>query len=103
MEYTTNDTFGGAVLSLAIALWLEKLNPKTFSSFRNYTYQIYLLGIFFNVICTIMRAKYGLSFAPMQVLSLLLGLYMPVLISLLFEWINWKPLLLCVGLKKKNN
>lgn len=94
---------GGAVLSLAIALWLEKLNPKTFSSFRNYTYQIYLLGIFFNVICTIMRAKYGLSFAPMQVLSLLLGLYMPVLISLLFEWINWKPLLLCVGLKKKNN
>lgn len=90
---------GGAILSLAIALMLEKLSPKTFSTFRNYTYQIYLLGIWFNVICTILRAKFGLPFAPMQVLSLLLGLYMPVLISKVIEKINWKPLKLCVGLK----
>ena len=93
---------GGAVLSLAIALWLEKLSSRTFGSFRNYTYQIYLLGIFFNVICTIMRAKFGLPFTPMQVISLLSGLYMPVLISKIFEFVNWRPLLLCVGLKKKN-
>ena len=94
---------GGAVFSIAIALWFEKMNPKTFISFRNYTYQIYLLGIFFNVICTILRAKFGLPFVPMQVLSLLMGLYMPVLISKLIEKINWKPLLLCVGLKGKTN
>lgn len=49
--------------------------------------------------CTIMRAKFGLPFAPMQAVSLLLGLYMPVIISKVIEWINWKPLLLCVGLK----
>ena len=90
---------GGALLSLAIALWLEGLSPKTFSSFRNYTYQIYLLGIFFNVICTILRAKFGLPFAPMQVASLLLGLYMPVTCSKIIEKLNWKSLSLSVGLK----
>ena len=90
---------GGAILSLSIALWLEKLYANSFSSFRNYTYQIYLLGIFFNVLATILRAKFGLPFAPTQVVSLLLGLYMPVLISKFFEKINWKPLKLCVGLK----
>ncbi len=93
---------GGVILSLSIALWLEKVNTKTFNSFRNYTYQIYLLGIFFNVFVTIFRAKTGLPFPPLQILSLLLALYMPVLISKVLEWINWEPLLLCVGLKKKN-
>ena len=90
---------GGALLSLGIALGLERLSPKIFSSFRNYTYQIYLLGIFFNVICTILRAKFGLPFSPMQLASLLLGIYMPVVISKVVEKINWKPLKLCVGLK----
>lgn len=81
---------------------MEKLNNKTFFSFRDYTYQIYLLGIFFNVFCSILRAKLGLPFGPMYIASMLLGLYMPVLISKLLEWINWKPLLLCIGLKQKN-
>ncbi len=93
----------GCFLSLALALWLDKRFPNTFFSFRDYTYQIYLMGIFFNVICTILRAKFGLPFVPMQVFSLLLALYIPVLVSKVIEWINWKPLLLCVGLKPIKN
>lgn len=92
---------GGIILSLGICLILERMNSNAFSSFRNYTYQIYLLGIFFNVIIIMLRAKLGLPFAPMYVTSLIMGLYMPVLISKVLEWINWKPLLMCVGLKKK--
>ena len=94
---------GGAGFSLAIALWLDRINPKTFFTFRDYTYQIYLLGIFFNVIISILRTKFGWPFGPMYIVSMILGLYMPVLISKLLEWFNWKPLLLCVGLKQKNH
>lgn len=94
---------GGIVLSLAICLSLDKMRSKAFCSFRNYTYQIYLLGIYFNVMIIILRAKFGLPFTPMYVISLFLGLYMPVLISKFLEWVNWESMLLCVGLKKKNN
>ena len=43
----------------------------------------------------------GLPFTPVFVLNILIGLYAPVFISKVLEKINWKPLLLCVGLKKK--
>ena len=92
---------GGVMFSLSISCWLDKRLPKIFSSFRNYTYQIYIMGIFFNVLMIMLRRRLGLPFAPCYLVSFLLGLYMPVLISKLLEWINWKPLLLCVGLKKK--
>ena len=90
---------GGAIMSLSIALILEKINPRTFFSFRNYTYQIYLMGIWFNVFITIIRTRLGLPFGPMYVVSLLLGLYMPVLISKMIEKIGWKVLKMTVGLK----
>lgn len=93
---------GGALFSLSIALWLEKVYPKCFWSFRDYTYQIYLMGIFFNVIVSILRTKFGWPFGPMYIVSALLGLYMPVVISKCLEWLNWKALLLCVGLRPMN-
>lgn len=93
---------GGAAFSLSLAIILDKVFSKCFSGFRNYTYQIYLLGIFFQVLLSIIRRRYGLPFTPIFILNIFTGLYAPVLISKLFEWINWRPLLLCVGLKKKN-
>ena len=93
--------FGGITFSLSLALLCERIYPSLFVSFRNYTYQIYLLGIFFNVMVTIISAKFELPFVPMQILSLLLGLYMPVLISRVLQTLNFKPLLMCVGLKSK--
>lgn len=90
---------GGAMFSLSIALLFDEFYPKAFASFRNYTYQIYLLGLFFNVLVSIIRSRYGLPFGPMYVISMLLGVYMPVFISKVLEIINWSPLLICVGLK----
>lgn len=92
---------GGILFSLSIALCLDKYLPRTFFSFRNYTYQIYLIGIFVQVLISIIRQKLNLPFTPVYFLSMAVGLYVPVLVSKLLEWINWKPLLLCVGLKPK--
>ncbi len=94
-------SLGGIMFSLSIALFLDNVFPKAFVSFRDFTYQIYLLGIFFNVLVSIIRAKFGLPFGPMYIVSMLLGIYMPVFISKVFERTNWRPILLCIGLKPK--
>ena len=88
------DRFGRWIIPL-----FEKIWPSFFSSFRNYTYQIYLLGLFAQEVVKMVRLKLGLPFEPMYVVSIFAGLYIPVLISLIIEKINWKPLKLCIGLK----
>lgn len=93
---------GGICFSLSISCFLYALSSRVFCGFRNYTYQIFIMGIFFQVFILIIRNRFGLPFLPMYILSFFLGLYMPVLISLALEWINWKPLLMCVGLKGKS-
>lgn len=89
----------GCSLSLGICLLFYKYLPSTFSSFRNYTYQIYLLGLFAQEVVKIAKLKLNLPFESMYVVSIFAGLYVPVLISVMVEKINWKPLKLCIGLK----
>lgn len=92
---------GGCLLSLSIALFIERAYPKCFFSFRNYTYQIYLLSIFAQFPMSAIRQHFELPFTPVYILSVFVGLYVPVLVSILLEKMNWKPLLLTVGLKPK--
>ncbi len=94
-------TAGGIVFSFALALILDKYLPKTFFSFRNYTYQIFLMGIFAQMAVKILYRHVHIPYLVAYLLCLALGLYVPVLVSKVLEWINWKPLLLCVGLKPK--
>lgn len=94
-------TLGGIVFSFALALILDKYLPKTFFSFRNYTYQIFLMGIFAQMFVKILYRHFPIPYLVAYLLCIALGLYVPVLVSKLLEWINWKPLLLCVGLKPK--
>ena len=94
-------SIGGIVFSFALALILDKYLPKTFFSFRNYTYQIFLMGIFAQILVKILYRYITMPYLLAYLLCLALGLYVPVLVSKLLEWINWKPLLLCVGLKVK--
>lgn len=98
-EYSYLPAIFGSSLSLGVCLLLYMIWPSVFSSFRNYTYQIYLLGLFAQEVVKMVRLKLGLPFEPMYVVSIFAGLYIPVLISLLIEKINWKPLKLCIGLK----
>ena len=94
-------TLGGIVFSFALALILDKYLPKAFFSFRNYTYQIFLMGIFAQMLVKILYRHIPIPYIVAYLLCLAMGLYVPVLVSKLLEWINWKPLLLCVGLKQK--
>lgn len=89
----------GCVMSLGLCLMFYKIYPIIFSSFRNYTYQIYLLGLFAQEAVKMIRLKLDLPFESMYVVSIIAGLYVPVLISIAVEKINWKPLKLCIGLK----
>lgn len=92
-------TIGGITLSFGLALILDKYIPKTFFTFRDYTYQIFLIGIFAQMFVKIMYKHISMPYVGTYILCILLGVYIPVLVSKVLEWINWKPLLVCVGLK----
>ena len=89
----------GIALSFFICMILHRFVPKIFSSFRDYTYQIYLMGLFVQELVKMIRYKMGLPFVPVYFVSILAGLYIPVLISIIVKKINFKPLNLCIGLK----
>ena len=99
----TNSSFtgvvGGITLSFGLALIADKYIPKLFLDFRNYTYQIFLMGILAQMFVKIMYRYITMPYVPAYLLCLLAGLYVPVLVSKIIEKINWKPLSLCVGLK----
>lgn len=94
-------TIGGITLSFGLALLLDRYIPMTFFSFRNYTYQIFLMGIFAQILVKMIFRHIHMPYVAAYFLCLLAGVYVPVIISKILEWINWKSLLLCVGLKKK--
>ena len=96
-------TLFAIMASISLAFILDKYIPKAFFSFRNYTYQIFLMGIFAQIAVKISYRHIEMPYIVGYVLCLLAGLYVPVLISKLIEKINWKPLSLCVGLKTKQS
>lgn len=94
-------TIGGITLSFGLALLLDKYLPKTFESFRDYTYQIFLMGIFAQMFIKILYRHVQMPYLFAYILCILVGLYVPVFVSKIIERINCPPLSLCVGLKTK--
>lgn len=92
-------TLGGITFSFALALIADRYIPKLLFSFRDYTYQIFLMGIFAQMFIKIVFKHVNLPYFPTYLLCIAVGLYVPVIISKIIERINWMPLLLCVGLK----
>lgn len=91
----------GMTCSICLAQILDKFIPGVFSSFRQYTYQIYLMSIFFQIVCKIIFNSHGINNIVAYALCIISGLYFPVLISLVIEKINFTPLYVCIGLTKK--
>lgn len=95
--------FNGIVMSISLSLILAEKLTSLFSSFRDYTYQIFLMGIFpqilvQNIIWNL--AGRPLVLAPIFYLtSVLSGLYLPVIISKCVEIINVKQISILFGLK----
>ena len=92
-------TIGGITLSFGLALIADIFIPWVFFSFRKYTYQIFLIGIFAQIAVKILYRYVAIPYEGAFLLFILAGLYVPVVVSKFIEWINLKPLLLCVGLK----
>ena len=92
-------SFSGIGVSVCFALYCSEKIPNLFSSFRNYYYQIYLIGTLFHLEILQKYAKIE-SFQAYLIacfFSALAGIYMPVLISKIIQRLNWKPLLKVVG------
>ena len=90
---------GGITLSIGFALLADKYVPRLFFSFRNYTYQIFLMGIFAQVAIKILYRHITMPYVVGFLICFAAGLYIPVLVSRLVKQTKWKPLLMCIGLK----
>lgn len=91
----------GIALSVSLALFADRYMPQLFAGFRNYTYQIYLISIFVQIFVKILyRHDLIPSYAAGYVLCIVLGIYIPVLISMAARKTNIRFIILCLGLSK---
>lgn len=99
--YSLISSLSGCFLFWGLAHKLDEIiSQSIFNSFRNYTYQIFLLGIFIQIGVKIIYNKLDLpnTYLIFFMLCVICGLYIPVLISKLFQRINNKFLNRLIGL-----
>ncbi len=90
----------GITLSILLAKLADRYLPRIFFSFRNYSYQIYLMGIFAQIAVKMLYKHGIIGCYPLGfVLCILCGIYLPVAASLIVERTDIKYLKLCIGLK----
>lgn len=90
---------GGITISIALALYADENIPKIFSTYRLYTYQIFLMGIFAQYLVKIIYRRVDIPYVAGYILCMLFGLYVPVIVSKVAERLKFKPLNMCIGLK----
>ena len=92
-------SFSGIILSIYFALFCSRKIPTLFSSFRQYYYQIYLFGTFFQAAIweLYLRSSNQAVLILLSVVNVLAAIYLTVFMSKLIEKINWKPLLRVTG------
>ena len=90
----------GIVFSFSLCLNLAKRWPGLFSSFRDYTFQIFLMGIFFQMAIRWIFVKWGndMLFVPMWLLSVVIGIYVSTMIARLIDHKAQKGVRMCFGL-----
>lgn len=95
-------TAAGCLMSFSLAININKIYPKCFSSFRNYTYQIYLMAIFFQWLFRVVyeHSLFPQYYLPCYILNIWIGLYIPVLIAVIIKKINCKFISPLFGLSK---
>jgi len=95
--------FFGITVSFAFAIKISKVFPNLFSSFRDYTYQIFFIGVFCQVLLRILIKKIGIEdgfgYILFYVVSILTGIYVPVIVSKIVQKLNLKVLKLMIGLR----
>lgn len=92
----------GIMAFITLCVWFTKKFPLLFSSFRDYSFQIFLLGIYPQMFVELILARKFTE--PWQqplllILSVLLGLYIPVLVAKIAKRFHNKTLNMILGLK----
>jgi len=101
--------FVGISSSFSTFLCIAHKFPNLFSSYRNYTYQIYLIGIFPQIAVRFLYVKivdaiqynamlHGIIYIILYITSILVALYIPVFIAKIVEKIPYKWIRMCFGL-----
>lgn len=91
----------GIFFSVSLALNLAPVAPRLFSSFRDYTFQIFLLGIFPQIAVRIFYARLPhneFSYWALYLASIVLGIYIPVLIAKVIQKSRSALVRRCFGL-----
>lgn len=97
-------SFAGIAASFSLCLCLAHGLPNLFSSFRDYTFQIFLIGIFPQIAIRFLFTKtageihYNTLYILLYMTSILTALYIPVLIAKIVEKIPYKWIRICFGL-----
>lgn len=93
----------GILWMISMSMIVSRYIPNLLSSYREYIYQIYLLSLPFQAFVELILWKkifYCESFfLVFYILSILIGLFVPVLISKAVEKTNIKYMKMCFGLK----
>lgn len=75
----------GIMFSVCLCCMLAGFRPTLFSSFSRFTFQIFLLGIFFQMAVRILYTRTGIDhpvwYTLLFIVSVIAGIYIPVLIS----------------------
>ena len=90
----------GVLFSLSLCQRLSRHMPQLFSSFRDYTFQIFLMGIFFQIGIRFLYLKIDNEtiYPALYLTSILLGIYLPVAISLIVKKIKYPTIRGLLGL-----
>ena len=92
----------GIIAFIILCVWVTKKLPLLFSSFRDYSFQIFLLGIYPQMFVELILARKfteSWQLPLLFILSVLLGLYVPVAVAKIAKKVNNKALNMILGLK----
>lgn len=103
LEIPLLSTWGAIIFSTCLAFICDEKLPFIFSSFKNYTYQIFLISIFPQIAIKILFNANNLTYSIGFILCIIVGIYIPILISKIVEKINSKILCISIGLKSYTN
>ena len=90
----------GIAFSFSLCLMLANFWPQLFKTFRDYTFQIFLMGIFFQMAIRwiYVRLDNEMFFVPMWLMSMVIGIFVPTVIAKLIKRYAPQKVRLCFGL-----
>ena len=89
---------GGIIFSIGVVLLLNNTFPKAFSTFRDYYFQIFLIGYFVQVIFCLLFDRLSIPHILGYLICLAMGIYIPVFMTRIIQSKNLSPLDYCIGL-----